>query len=226
MSIYILKDNNEIGPLTIIEIQALLDANCINQQQIIRYSNGEQGTVQSIDGIRTPQISTIKTENNETQDAANAPMASFSRDIKNIRKNSSTVADELNQFLSEIRGKSPAEMLGAFAKSSLIQSTITATFILLFILIATTVVPLLLSKKTELKQNIQPEYSNTTPTNTTQAAVNTSNSNTTPTNIQTSEPLNDPKSVAETLGIGESKKGIPSEPNPFESTGDLLKELE
>ena len=226
MSIYILKGNNEIGPLTIIEIQALLDANCINQQQIIRYSNGEQGTVQSIDGIRTPQTSTIKTENNETQDAANAPMASFSRDIKNIRKNSSTVADELNQFLSEIRGKSPTEMLGAFAKSSLIQSTITATFILLFILIATTVVPLLLSKKTELKQNIQPEYSNTTPTNTTQAAVNTSNSNTASTNIQTSEPLYDPKSVADTLGIGESKKGIPSEPNPFESTGDLLKELE
>ena len=77
MSIYILKDNNEIGPLTIIEIQALLDANCINQQQIIRYSNGEQGTVQSIDGIRTPQTSTIKTENNETQGAANAPWQVF-----------------------------------------------------------------------------------------------------------------------------------------------------
>ncbi len=36
----------------------------------------------------------------------------------------------------------------------------------------------------------------------------------------------EPKPVADTLGIGETKEGTPSEPNPFESTDDLLEDLE
>ena len=36
MSIYLLKDNNELGPLTTDELQALLDANCINKDQLVR----------------------------------------------------------------------------------------------------------------------------------------------------------------------------------------------
>ena len=36
----------------------------------------------------------------------------------------------------------------------------------------------------------------------------------------------EPKPVADTLGIGETKDGTPSEPNPFETTDDLLEDLE
>ena len=35
----------------------------------------------------------------------------------------------------------------------------------------------------------------------------------------------EPKPVADTLGIGETKEGIPPEPNPFETTDDLLEDL-
>ena len=227
ISIYILKNGNEIGPLDTGEIQALLDANCINEQQIIRYEDGSNGTVQSLDGIRLTKLKKPTSIYPETQELGNAPMASVSRDVKNIKKNTSTVADELNQFLAEIRGKSPTEMLGAFAKSNLVQSGITATIILLCILIITTIIPFALNNNKTSKQNITIETStSTSTTNVPQRVITTPIANSSKTNKTVKPTTNAPESVAKTLGIGESKEGDPPEPNPFDSTGDLLQELE
>ena len=227
MSIYILKNGNEIGPLDTSEIQALLDANCIKEQQIIRFEDGSNGTVQSLDGIRLTKPEKPTYTNPETQGFENAPMASISRDVKNIKKNTSTVADELNQFLVEIRGKSPTEMLGAFAKSNLVQSGITATFILLCILTITTIIPFVLNNNKTSKQNITIETSpSTSTTNAPKRAITTPIANSSETNKPVKTTSKDAETVAKTLGIGESKEGAPPEPNPFDSTGDLLQELE
>ena len=48
---------------------------------------------------------------------------------------------ELRQFLSQMRGKSPKEMLGAVASSNLVQSTVTATAAITAAIIVFTVVP-------------------------------------------------------------------------------------
>ena len=51
-----------------------------------------------------------------------------------------------------------------------------------------------------------------------------------PNNSETIKPVKttskEQESVAKTRGIGESKEGAPPEQNPFESTDDLLQELE
>jgi len=218
MSVYIIKNGKEIGPLDTSEIQALLDANCINEQQIIRYEDGSNGTVQSLDGIRLTKPKKPTSIYPETQELGNEPMASVSRDVKNIKKNTSTVADELNQFLAEIRGKSPTEMLGAFAKSNLVQSGITATIILLCILTITTIIPFAL--------NNNKTSPSTSTANVPKRVITTPIANSSETNKPVKTTTNASESVAKTLGIGESKEGDPPEPNPFDSTGDLLQELE
>ena len=52
MSIYLLKENNEIGPLTTNELQALLDANCINNDQPVRLEDGTESVAGTLEGIR------------------------------------------------------------------------------------------------------------------------------------------------------------------------------
>ena len=141
MSIYLLKENNEIGPLTTDELQALLDANCINKEQPVRLEDGTESVAGTIDGVRLAKREAPTPELGQAQDDSVAPMGSLSRDIKGIKRNSAAVADELVHFMGELRGKSPAEMLGAFAQSTLVRSGIAATFILAAILLLSTAIP-------------------------------------------------------------------------------------
>ncbi|MEM7394406.1 MAG: hypothetical protein AAF492_18885 [Verrucomicrobiota bacterium] len=69
------------------------------------------------------------------------PMVSASRDMKQLKNNSAATAEELRNFMSELKGRSPAEMLGLVAQSSLFRSLISATFIFGFILVAATAIP-------------------------------------------------------------------------------------
>lgn len=123
---------------------------------------------------------------------------------------------ELRQFLSQMRGKSPKEMLGAVASSNLVQSTVTATAAITAAIIVFTVVPF--GWKKAFGKSAA-------------AAVAA------PAEVQDpSKPLATPPEpsldgtsqgdAAGRLGIGESK-GAPADVNPLESsTGDLLDGLE
>ncbi len=226
MSIYLLKENNEIGPLTTDELQALLDANCINKDQPVRLEDGTESVAGTIDGVRLAKREAPTPVLGQAQDVSVAPMGSLSRDIKGIKRNSAAVADELVHFMGELRGKSPAEMLGAFAQSTLIRSGIAATFILAAILLLSTAIPFALegggaTENITPQPTITPEKTNSPATVPVTPEVAKSNTNE-PSAVIPSEP----KPVADTLGIGETKEGTPSEPNPFESTDDLLEDLE
>ena len=227
MSIYLIKNDSELGPLTISEVQALLDAHCVSSNQAIRLSDGTQLTVGSLDGIRFAKPSKTTTLLDQapiTSDSTVAPMASISRDLKNIKKNSSAVSDELTQFMREMRGKSPSEMLGSFAKSTLVRSGITAAFLLFAILVLATAIPFALTDKTTAENS--PKIHAPPPPINSISSVSIPSTGAPPTTKQTAEVTpSDPKPVAETLGIGESKTGSPAEPNPFETTDDLLKDL-
>ncbi len=225
MSIYLLKENNEIGPLTTDELQALLDANCINKDQQVRLEDGTESVAGTLEGIRLAKHEAPTPVIGQAQDVSVAPMGSLSRDIKGIKRNSTAVADELVHFMGELRGKSPAEMLGAFAQSTLVRSGIAATFILAAILLLTTAIPFAfqgggVTENITSQPTITPENTNSPATVPVTPEVAKSNTNEPSAVI----PI-EPKPVADTLGIGETKEGIPPEPNPFETTDDLLEDF-
>ena len=123
---------------------------------------------------------------------------------------------ELREFLSQMRGKSPREMLGAVASSTLVQSTFAATAAITATIVLLTVLPFGWNK-----------FFGQTTASAAEA----------PADAQEPErPLETPvepdldgagkSDAAAQLGIGESKQA-PADVNPLESsTGDLLDGLE
>lgn len=226
MAIYLLKNENEIGPLTTEELQALLDAQCIGKDHPVRLGDGTKPTAGSIEGIRLAKRELPSRTTGQAQEVAVSPMGSLSRDIKGIKRNSAAVADELLQFMAEMRGKSPSEMLGAFAKSTLVRSGIAAAIILTAILLITTAIPFAMDSGSPPENTTAPAAITMGQTNTPPPPQVTRTAPAAPTNLTNGVIIQDPKPVADKLGIGETKEGTPSEPNPFETTDDLLKDLE
>ena len=223
MTVYLLKDGNEIGPLEPAEVQALIDANCIAASQPIRLEDGTNSTAGTLPGVRLAKPDAPAAPLGQAP--APAPMASLTRDVKSLKRNSAAVSAELNQFMREMRGKSPREMLGAVARSSLVRSGFTAAVLLAIILFSATIIPFATRGDTESAR--QPDAPQP-------AALANKNAPPLPpataapaeTNAPAAPPAADKQKIADKLGIGETKQGQPSEPNPFESTGDLLQELE
>ena len=222
MTIYLLKNGNEIGPLELSEVQVLLDSDCISLSQAVRLEDGAQTTVDSLDGIRPPKPAVSVAPLDQAQGAAPPPMASLSRDVKSLKRNSAAATTELTQFMSEMRGKSPGDMLGAIVQNNLVRSGVTAALILLAILLITTIIPFAVKDDTIVqKETSPPPVSAETPLHTAPQTPASASTNT-----PTALPLGEKQKVADKLGIGEARQGQPSEPNPFETTGDLLQELE
>ena len=66
------------------------------------------------------------------------PMSSPANDVRNIRANGAATAGELLGWLKKMRGKSPQEVLGAVATSSLFKSFIMATVLMAVLILAWT----------------------------------------------------------------------------------------
>ena len=222
MTVYLLKNGNEIGPLELDEIQALIDSDCILPSQPLRLEDGTQSTVGTLPGIRLAKPGAPAVPLGQAPKSAPAPMASLSRDVKSLKRNSAAVTAELNQFMREMRGKSPHEMLGAVARSSLTRSGFTAAIILAAILFSSTVIPFATRDDPEPAQ----QYAKPTAHAEASPAAPPATAATTNTNHPAALPADDKQKVADKLGIGETKQGQPTEPNPFETTDDLLQELE
>ena len=69
--------------------------------------------------------------------------ASFgiANDMRRLKTDGTATLEELKEFLASMRGRSPQEVLGSLAKSSLIQSTILATILTAIFMAVFTVVP-------------------------------------------------------------------------------------
>ena len=225
MTVYLLKDGNEIGPLEPAEVQALIDANCIAASQPIRLEDGTTATAGTLPGVRFAKPDAPAAPLGQAPAPAPAPMASLARDVKSLKRNSAAVTAELNQFMREMRGKSPREMLGAVARSSLVRSGFTAAVLLAIILFSATIIPFATRGDTEsARQPDAPQPA--APANKNAPPLPPATGAPAETNAPAAPPADDKQKIADKLGIGETKQGQPSEPNPFESTGDLLQELE
>ena len=133
-------------------------------------------------------------------------------------QNRQAAAAELREFLAQMRGKSPKEMLGAIASSNLAQSTLVATAAISAAIVAFTILPFGLKKV--FGKSTEPASVAAAPAQPEGAALETPD-----------EPILDPDAdnkgnAAGKLGIGESKQA-PANVNPLESsTDDLLEGLE
>lgn len=156
------------------------------------------------------------------------PMSSATADIKKVKGASQATIDELRSFLGEMKGRSPAEMLGAVAQSKLIRSLVLATLLTFGFLIAATIIPYILrgddkppaaNSVTLVPVPDRPERPDpaTASTPSTEAPAE-----------ETPAPADPPPvdDILDTLGIGETKEA-PKGVNPLEGgVDDLLDDLD
>jgi hypothetical protein len=143
------------------------------------------------------------------------PTVSLAGDLKKIRRNTAASSHEIREFLAQMRGKSPQEMLGMLASSNLVKCTTQAGIGWLALIVVFTLGPWIWGK-------INPETPKVMPPAPPAAA-------TVPAVAAQAEPKpaepTPPAKAAEKLGIGETKEA-PANQNPLEkASDDLLKEL-
>lgn len=207
MSIYVANDGQEIGPLTPAEVKELMaTGNLSAEDPALLEGDSEWATVATV----LKKAVGGGHESSVPFGQGVQPMASLSRDFKNLKRNSSATAGELREFMREMRGKSPREMLGAVAQSTLVQSTVVSTVAIFILLMVLTAVPYAMGdKETEQAAEAKEPAKGAGPQPKANPAV---------------APVAPAKKKAEeVLGVGGEKKGKPAEVNPFENKkGGLL----
>ena len=150
----------------------------------------------------------------KTSNASRSSMASTKADLRELKTNSNATVKELQEFLRDLKGKSPQEMLGIVASSQLFRATILSIILVTVAIFALTAIPYFLGDKTT--SELIP-------------AVVTPTSATPPPEAQATNPgPTIPKEVdpLAPLRVNE-KKTAPANVNPLEDDGaNFLKDLE
>ena len=218
-NIFVVINGEQRGPLTSSELRGLLDTGQVQPDTPALCEGDEKWSTAGLFS-KLPDTVCAAPESGGTGVQS---MASISRDLKNVKRNSSATVDELRAFMHEMRGKTPREMLGAVAQSSLILSTLVSTGIILVLLVILTVAPYtygVVKKRAEAKTDeavkkleaISSELESDIDDET-----NSKPSSKTPTVPAVNPP--------EVLGVGGEKTGKPKEVNPFENDNDPLNGL-
>lgn len=148
-------------------------------------------------------------------DSTPHPTVSIASDLKKIRRNTAASSQEIRECLAQMRGKSPQEMLGMLASSSLVKCTLQSGIGWLVVIVVFTLGPWLWSMSNPPTPKVAPPPA-ATATPTAAAAA--------PAEPKVAEPA-PPAKVTEKLGIGETKEA-PANQNPLEkASDDLLKDL-
>jgi hypothetical protein len=69
------------------------------------------------------------------------------RDIERLRSDSAATVAEIREFIDQMHGKSPQEVIGIVAKSGLTRSIILATFLFGVLLVVFTIIPYFLNQR-------------------------------------------------------------------------------
>lgn len=97
------------------------------------------------------------------------PSGGIRGDMQRLKSDAGATAEEVRDFIANLKGRSPQEVLGAVSESGLVQATIQATFGCVVLLAALTIVPW--AFKTE-EPAVAAEAEPTTPTATDETANN------------------------------------------------------
>ncbi len=148
-------------------------------------------------------------------------MGGFS-DIKRVKQSSAASVAELREFLGQLKGRSPQEVMGVVAQSSLVKGIATATIATAVILLLGTVVPYALYGGPAAAQAA--DQNNTTsasvPSATDNADAAAVNQNET-TADDTDKNTPDLERAARAMGIAQTKSADP-ETNPLDNKLDNL----
>jgi len=225
MELYISKNDEKLGPLAIDEVQALLSDGKLTQNDLAWHGGISNWTplsdIPEISG--EPKASSGASAINvdrKSDSAQTKPMASLSRDIRNLKSNTSNTAVEVRSFLAEMQGKSPREMLGVIAQSDLASSLLVSTAIICFLLVAFTGMAFVLGD-----DEAQPTAASTGPAPANQPAQETNGKAPTTGTTDNSTPA---EKAAKALKVDQEKKGDPKEPKLFDgenSGDDILDDL-
>ena len=150
------------------------------------------------------------------------PIASPKGDFKKLGRNSQAVVGELREFLANLKGKSPKEMMGAVAESSLAQSLLISTVIMTLLVFALSAIPYYLKdeqasaeaaeKGTAAEDN--PTEQSNAPSSAGERSSGEEGS------VQETAPSKTPEQkTADILGVGEVAD---PDSNPLDSGGDDL----
>lgn len=143
-------------------------------------------------------------------------MASTKADLRELKSNSRATVAELQDFLRQLKGKSPQEMLGMVAASQLFRSLIISTLLVAGTIFALTAIPYFMAPEEEQK----PVAATPEP-----AAEPEDKPEPEPADPIPAEPVPEPNPL-ESLGVGEELPAPPNK-NPLEDQGDdFLKDLE
>lgn len=139
-------------------------------------------------------------------------LASTKADLREMRSNSSATVNEIREFLRELKGKSPQEMLGVVASNNLFRSLGLSSVIVAGVILLFTAIPFFFGKeKAPEVKSVQEQV--------TAPAKNEVTEPATAETPRTPDPLS-------ALGVGEELTA-PANKNPLESKGDdFLKDLE
>ena len=146
------------------------------------------------------------------------PIASPKRDLEKLGKSGQAVVGELREFLSHLKGKSPKEMLGAVADSSLGLATV----IMIVLLFALSAIPYHL-KQSEETAEAAPAKETSAGEEGAPAASNPA----APPPPSPQAPKTPEQRAADILGVGETADPDATPPNPLDGPGiDLLDGLD
>ncbi len=229
MNIYISRNKEKFGPYTVEDVQALINQGILAEMDYA-WAEGasEWAPLSKVEGLdfsrEKKQVNldeALKLARQRQGDSPTGiqPMANLGHDLKNLRRNVSSTADELRDFLGQMKGKSPKEMLGLVAQSTLSKGFMQSIVIFSALILVFTVIPFTVGLfKPKEEKKVQTQES--APANVDNDKNNTATTATDPEGnpVPTGETGNP---VIDTLGIGETKEA-PKAVNPLDDTGDDL----
>jgi len=208
MQLYILKNEEKIGPLEAEEVRALLSDGKLILSDKAWYEGAKSWVpLSSISAVTQRKTTTAaKPSIQKTPVTTSAqPMSSIRRDVKNLKANTSSTAAEVRAFLTEMQGKSPREMLGVIAQSNLMSSLLHSTAIIFILLAGFTGLAFALEE-----EQPKPVAEETPKSNKESESNNNEEQESTKDDNGTSE-----ENAAQKMGVDQIKKGQPNEVNPF-----------
>jgi hypothetical protein len=149
----------------------------------------------------------------------------IARDVSRLRTEGAATAAELREFLGQMRGRSPQEMIGLVAGSSLTRSILLATFLTVLLLAALTIGPYFLKDKDKNKNARAPapvaETRSAEPKPRTEPAPPQATGEGAQSVANTEATGLDPERAIDVMGIGETRVADPKK-NPLEDKVDKL----
>ncbi len=149
----------------------------------------------------------------DTSQTNRTSMASTKADLRELKSNSSATVRELQDFLRQLRGKSPQEMLGLVASSQLFRATILSLVLVSGAILLFTALPYFFGDEPAPAADTKPVAAAPKPS--TPAAVEP-------------KPADTPKKPVDLAPLGVNDKlPAPTNKNPLEDKkDDFLKDLE